>query len=337
MPASDSPGKKAPGRVDPTAPDGHTGRVTRSVPPRIGPPVQRAGLGIALRVAAMLSFALMSASVKWVGGKGIPVFEIILFRNLFAFIPLFLYSWRPGDPLIPPTRRPLGHLTRSGIGLLSMICSFSALQYMPLSEATAFGFAAPMFMTALSAMLLKEFVGPHRWAAVLIGFVGVLIMVRPAPGHFNGVGVSLALAAAAGSAGVNIAIRQMADTEKGSTIVFYFTLAGTALGLAGSLVHWVTPDPLTLALLVLSGLLGGVGQILITEALQVAAVAVVAPFDYTQLVWTTGVGFLIWGELPHTATVVGAAVVAMCGLYILHRELRRFSNPDDDTVTASGS
>jgi drug/metabolite transporter (DMT)-like permease len=179
-------------------------------------------------------------------------------------------------------------------------------------------------MTALSALLLGEVVGRHRWGAVLVGFIGVLIMVRPEPGHLNVVGVSLALGGAVGAAGAMVAIRQIAATEKGATIVFYFTLAGTALGAVGSAFHWVTPDPLTLATLILGGLLGGVGQLLLTEALRVAPVGVVAPFDYTQLIWATAIGFLVWGELPHPATIAGALVVAASGVYILHREMRRF-------------
>ena len=108
-----------------------------------------------------------------------------------------------------------------------------------------------------------------------------------------------------------------------------FTLAGAALGLVGSAFHWVVPDAFTLGLLVIGGLIGGVGQLLLTEALRVAPVGVVAPFDYIQLVWATGLGFLIWGELPHAATLAGALVVAASGVYILHRELvrRRSASP----------
>jgi drug/metabolite transporter (DMT)-like permease len=138
------------------------------------------------------------------------------------------------------------------------------------------------------------------------------------------IGVSLALGSAVGAAGAMVAIRQIAATEKGATIVFYFTAAGTILGAAGSAFHWVTPDPLTLGLLILGGLIGGVGQLLLTEALRVAPVGVVAPFDYSQLIWATGIGFLVWGELPRLATVIGALVVAASGVYILHREIRRF-------------
>jgi drug/metabolite transporter (DMT)-like permease len=287
-------------------------------------PAQRAALGIAYRVMAMACMACLSAIVKWTGERGTPVFEIIFFRNLFAFLPLGLYILRTTGFTVLKTQRPFGHLTRSAVGLFGMVCGFSAVQHLPLTEATAFNFASPLFMTALSALLLGEVVGRHRWGAVIVGFIGVLIMVRPEPGHLNVVGVSLALGGAVGAAGAMVAIRQIAATEKGATIVFYFTLAGTALGAVGSAFHWVTPDPLTLALLILGGLIGGVGQLLLTEAVRVAPVGVVAPFDYSQLIWATAIGFLVWGELPHVATIVGALVVAASGVYILHREIRRF-------------
>jgi drug/metabolite transporter (DMT)-like permease len=285
--------------------------------------VERAALGIALRVAAMACFASLSAIVKWSGGRGIPTFEIIFFRNAFAFIPLAFYIWRTTGPSVLKTDRPLGHAVRSGVGLIAMICGFSAVQRLALTDATAFQFAAPLFMTAFSALILHERVGWHRWGAVLVGFAGVLIMTRPS-GHMNLVGVSLALAGAVGAALANVAIRQMADTERGATIVFYFTLGGTLLGLAGSAFHWVTPDAQTLGLLILGGLIGGVGQLLLTQAVSIAPVGVVAPFDYTQLVWATGFGLVIWGELPRSTTVAGALVVAASGVYILHREIRRF-------------
>jgi drug/metabolite transporter (DMT)-like permease len=140
--------------------------------------------------------------------------------------------------------------------------------------------------------------------------------------NLNGIG--FALTAAVGSAMAMVQIRQIAVTEKGATIVFYFTLAGTLLGLSVSVFNWVTPDRATLAVLILSGLIGGVGQLFLTEAIRVAPVGVVAPFDYTQLIWATALGYLIWGELPQPVTLAGAAVVAASGLYILHRELLRF-------------
>lgn len=289
------------------------------------PPASRPVLGIVLRVASMACMAAMYALVKMCGDRGVPVFEIIFFRNAFAFLPLGLYNWRTTGFEVLRTRRPIGHLMRSVVGLTGMLCGFSAVQHLPLTEATALQFASPLFMTAMSAVLLSEPVGRHRWAAVIVGFIGVMIMARPIPGQMNVVGVTYGLLSAVGVAGAMVAIRQIADTERGPTIVFYFTLAGTVLGLVGSWIGgWVIPNGATLALLIAAGVVGGIGQLLLTEALRAAPVGVVAPFDYTQLVWAALLGLLIWGELPHPATIVGSLIVAGSGVYILHRELRRF-------------
>lgn len=291
-------------------------------------PASNVVLGIGFRIAAMACMAVLSALVKWTGSRGVPLFEIVFFRNLFAFVPLGLYIWRTTGFEVLKTKRPFGHLARATVGLSGMVCGFSAVQYLPLTEATALQFTSPLFMTALSAMLLSEKVGKHRWAAVFVGFIGVLIMARPLPGHMNVTGVTLGILAALGAAGAMVAIRQISDTERGPTIVFYFTLGGTVVGLVGStILGWVRPDPFTLGLLILAGLIGGVGQLFLTEALRQAPIGVIAPFDYTQLIWATGLGFLIWGELPHPLTLVGAVIVAASGVYILHRELRRFRAP----------
>jgi drug/metabolite transporter (DMT)-like permease len=283
---------------------------------------QHNGLGIALRVAAMALFAIMAAMVKWCGGHGVPVFQMIFFRNAFAFVPLGIYIWRTTGARVLITRRPLGHLARAGIGLVGMTGGFSALQYLPLTAATAFSFASPLFMTALSAPLLKENVGRHRWAAVLVGFVGVLIMIRPDPHGMNLLGAGFALGGALAAAGAGVTIREIGKTEPGPTIVFYFTLAGMLAGLASLPFGWVMPSPKVLGLLVLMGLIGGVGQMLMTEALRVAPVGVVAPFDYIQLIWASLIGFAVWGEIPQSMTIAGAVVVAASGGYILYREIR---------------
>jgi drug/metabolite transporter (DMT)-like permease len=159
---------------------------------------------------------------------------------------------------------------------------------------------------------------------VLVGLVGVLIMIHPDPGHMAVKGTVFALVAAVGSAGAMIAIREIGRTEPGATIVFYFTLAGMLLGLASLPFGWVIPDMTTLGLLILAGLIGGVGQLFLTEAIRRAPVAVVAPFDYTQLVWASLIGFLVWDETPRLATLIGALVVAGSSIYILLRETRRF-------------
>lgn len=284
---------------------------------------QRIGLGIILRVAAMACMATLFAGVKWAAGQGVPVLEIVFFRNAFAFIPIALYILPTTGWRVLRTRRPLGHLARSAVGLAGMFCGFTAASLLPLTEATALQFAAPLFMTALSALILKEHVGRHRWAAVAVGFVGVLIMIRPDPASMAQLGALFGIAGALGAAGAMIAVREIGKTEPGPTIVFYFTLAGTLAGLASAPFGWVMPDALTLAVLIGVGLLGGVGQLLLTQALKVAPVAAVAPFDYTQLIWASLLGFLVWGELPRPVTLAGAVIVAGSGVYILYRETVR--------------
>ena len=287
------------------------------------PVAQSPALGILLRVLAMALMAVLAALVKACAERGVPVLEIIFFRNAFAFIPVLIYIWRTSGFGVLRTRRPGAHLTRSAVGLTGMICGFTAVSLLPLTQSTAISFSAPLFMVALSALILKEPVSLHRWLAVAVGFVGVLIMVHPDPRQFVGVGVLFAIAAAIGAAGANIAIREISRTEPGPTIVFYFTLAGAAVGLASLPFGWVMPSPGVLGLLVAAGLIGGTGQLLLTEAIRRAPVAVVAPFDYTQLVWAGLIGFLVWGETPAMLTLIGAMVVAASSTYILWREIGR--------------
>lgn len=285
---------------------------------------QNPGLGIALRVAAMFCMAGLAALVKWCSAKGVPVLEIIFFRNAFAFVPVLLYIWKTSGFGVLKTRRPVGHFMRSSVGLVAMVCGFTAVSMLPLTQSTSISFSSPLFMTALSALILHEPVGRHRWAAVSVGFIGVVIMVHPDPSHFAGVGVIFGLVSALGVAGAMIAIRELGATEPGPTIVFYFTLAGAVVGLASLPFGWVMPDLQTLILLICIGLLGGIGQLLLTEALRRATVAVIAPFDYTQLVWASLIGFFVWQETPQALTWLGALVVAASGIYILWRETRRF-------------
>lgn len=284
-------------------------------------------MGIILRVCAMACMAGLFGLVKVASERGVPIFETLFFRNAFAFIPIAIYIHRTTGFGVLRTSRPGGHAARALVGLTGMIGGFVAVSHLPLTEATALSFSAPLFMAALSVPLLKETVGPHRWAAVAVGFVGVLIMIRPDPANLANVGVIFAMIGAVGSALAMITIRQISVTEPGPRIVFYFTVAGAVAGLASLPFGWVMPDAGTFALLALMGLLGGVGQLLLTEAIRVAPVAVVAPFDYTQLIWASLFAFLVWGELPRALTLVGAGVVAASGLYILYRETIRRGEP----------
>jgi len=206
------------------------------------------------------------------------------------------------------------------LGLTTMVCAFAALTYLPLAEAATIGFAAPLFSVMLSALVLNEPVGRHRWSAVALGLIGVLIVMRPSGSHLPAAGLAFATLAALGTAGVTITIRQIGRTEATPTIVLWFTLFSMAA--TGLLLPWYGRwhDAGTWAILIGLGLAGGMGQLFLTSALRFAPVAVVVPFDYAQLLWAVLLGWALWGTHPPASTWAGAAVIVASGLYTLYRE-----------------
>lgn len=277
-----------------------------------------AGRGIALMVLAVGLFAVMDALVKWLG-PSYPTLQIVFFRSLFAFIPLAAFVLRGRSLGALRTRRPLGHALRSLVGIVALSCFFYAYAHMPLANVVAIAFAAPLFVTALSVPLLGELVGVRRWSAVLVGFAGVLVMVRPDAGAFDGL-AAIALAGTVFYALAMIFVRKLSRTETSAAIVFYYSLASTLVAGAFMPFQWVTPTWLDLGLLVAVGLVGGVAQIAMTNAFRLADVSVVMPFDYTAMLWAALFGFLVWGDVPGLNIWLGAAIVMMSGLYILRRE-----------------
>lgn len=275
-------------------------------------------------LGSVFFFSLMNVVVKILTDT-YPVTEVTFFRCAFALIPagvaLLLQEGR-GAVASLRTSRPLGHLWRSVIGLSSMLLVFLSIHLLPLGDAVALNFSAPLFLTALSVPLLGEKVGRHRWSAVLVGFAGVLVMVRPS-GEMLNLGALVALGAALSQAFAMVAIRQLSRSEPPNTIVFYFTAVTTALLALSLPFFWVTPTLPDVGLLVLSGLLGGMAQLCLTRAYSLAPAAVVAPFSYVSLLWAVLFGWLIWNEFPSLRMALGAVVVAASGLYILHRETRR--------------
>jgi drug/metabolite transporter (DMT)-like permease len=264
----------------------------------------------------------ISAGAKWMAQGGATLPQIIFCRNAFAFIPLMIYIHLTKGYGALRTRYPLKHMTRSAVGLGAMVCTFTAVAMLPLVQSATLGFTAPLFMTLLTPLLLREKVGWHRWTAVVAGFIGVLIAMRPLSIHTLSVGMLFGLAAALGAALAMATIRSMPKEETGSTIVFYFTLAGTLASLVAMPFAWKTPDLSMIWVMVGTGLLGGIGQLLLTAAARLAPLPVIAPFDYTQLIWASGLGYAFWGETPDGWTIVGAGVVAASGVYIVWRERR---------------
>jgi drug/metabolite transporter (DMT)-like permease len=248
--------------------------------------------------------------------------ELVFYRFAFGLPPLLLWIAWSGGWGAWRTRRPLAHLWRALVGLTTMVMAFSALRTLPLAEATTIGFAAPLFAVILSALVLKEQVGRHRWSAVIVGFLGVFLVTRPGGTVLEPVGLLLAVLSALGVGIVTITIRQIGRTEGTQTTVLWFTiLSMIAVGMLLPF-HAEPHDGRTWAILVALGLFGGVAQLLLTSSLRYAPVSVVTPFDYTQLLWAVLLGWLIFGSEPPGSTWAGAAVIIVSGLYTLYREHR---------------
>jgi drug/metabolite transporter (DMT)-like permease len=212
-----------------------------------------------------------------------------------------------------------------------MFLNFAALARLPLSDATALSFAAPLITVALAAMLLGERVRIYRWSAVCVGFIGVVVMLWPylnlAQYGPNGaasaaatVGAGCALAAAFTNAGSVIQTRRLTATETTSSIVFYFSVICALGGLATLPFGWIAPTTPQLAALIGLGLLGGLAHVLLTESYRYASVSVVAPLDYTSMIWAFMLGYVLFGEIPTVYVFVGAAIVAAAGIFVIWRE-----------------
>lgn len=279
------------------------------------------GAGIAWMIAAVTLLSAMDALAKWLSQR-YPILQLVFMRSLLALIPLALYiAWRGDWRVALRTRRPMVHVVRSAVGIVSLVCFFTAFANLPLATAVTMAFTAPLFVTALSVPLLDERVGPRRWSAVIAGFLGVLVIARPGAGAYDPM-ILLPLAGAFLYALVIIFLRQMGRTESSSAIVFYYAVSAAAVSGLAMPWLWVTPQAEDLWLILAFGLFGGFGQIAITNAFRYGEVAVVAPFDYLALVWATGFGFWIWGDVPSLWVGVGAAIIVASGLYIVHRESR---------------
>jgi drug/metabolite transporter (DMT)-like permease len=282
---------------------------------------------ILLMNGAVLLFTVMDAIVKQVSGH-YPTGQIVFCRNFFAFLPILLFLWKTGG-LSFRTKRPLGHLMRGLFGVTSMYCFFLSYKLLPLSDAVALSLSSPIFMTVMAIPLLGEKVGLRRWAAVGVGFVGVLIMTRPGTAVFQ-LAALVPLVAAVFYDLAMVTVRKL-NQERTGTVVFYFTLFACLAGLATipagrpdwaafGLGPWVWPDARDLAVLVIIGTIGGVGQILLTTAFRSAPMSVVAPFDYTALVYAFILGFFCFGEVPDAYLITGGLTVVASGIYIVHRE-----------------
>lgn len=278
--------------------------------------------GILCRIGSGLSFATMGAMLKLASEQGLNAPELVFYRSLFSLPVILFWVLRRESLAALRPNRPLAHVWRCAMGLLTMGLTFQALILLPLADATAINFTAPIFATILSFLILKENVGVHRWIAVFIGFIGVLIVARPGGSSLPLLGVTIALIAAIGQASVTTTLRHLQRSENIAAIVFWFAVSGV---LVGGLVmpffgEWHSAQAMGFALA--GGLAGGLGQLLMTASLR-APVSVVTPFDYLQIVAATAYGWMLFSDVPRTHTIVGAALIAGSGLYTALREHQR--------------
>lgn len=291
---------------------------------------QGTSYGMALRAAAALSFSLMYALMKWAATlETVSAGEMVFYRSLFGLpVVLFWVLSAKGGLASLSTRRPMVHVWRCALGVTGILLIFQGLKLLPLADATTIGFTAPIFATLLSILFLKEKVGRHRWTAVVLGFLGVLVMVRPgAEGAPPLAGLLFALGGAFVAAAVTVTLRQLGKTESATAIVFWFFVACATVGGVLTLMDGHSHSWAVLAVLAAGGLAGGLAQLLMTTSLQHAPVSALAPLDYLQMVGAVVLGWLLLSDAPTAATLAGAALIAGSGLYtawrerVLHREI----------------
>lgn len=274
------------------------------------------GRGIALVLVATLLFVLLDATAKYLT-QSYPVPQVVWARFFFHLLwVLILIGPRLGQDL--RTRRPGLQLARSVIMLATNGVFFLAISRMPLADASAIMFISPLLVTALAVPLLGEIVGLRRWIAVCVGFAGALIIIRPGPDVLQSAAV-LPLISSTLFSFYQIATRMLSSVDAPLTTLFYTALVGATVMTAALPWFWQTPDLAGVALMAAAGLFGALGQLAFIKAIQMAPLSLLAPFNYTMLVWTTLFGFVLFGDLPDGYTWLGAAIIVASGLYVLHR------------------
>lgn len=288
-------------------------------------PVAKAAL---LMVAATVMFAWMNAIVRMCSTE-LPPVELAFFRCLFSLLVMLPWIAHYGVSSLKTQRIKL-YSVRAILQIVSMICWFTAVASIPLAEATALSFTGPLFATAGAAVVLRETVGWRRWGAVAVGFIGVMIVVRPDTMNLS-LGATLALSSALLAAAGMLMVKSLARTEPTPAIVAYMMIYLTPLSLLAALPVWEWPRLEILPWLMLLGLLGAVAHLCFTYALATADASAVMPYDYLRLPAAAAIAYLMFAEVPTVWTWIGGAVIALSTMYIAHREMvlrRRRTAPE---------
>jgi drug/metabolite transporter (DMT)-like permease len=284
--------------------------------------------GIAFKLASVVIFIAMAALIKYTAPR-VPPGEAVFFRSFFA-LPVIVVWLLVRRELKTGLRsdNPMGHIWRGVVGTTAMSLGFAGLGLLPLPEVTALGYAAPLLTVIFAAMFLGEEVRAFRITAVVLGLLGVLIVLSPrltsveagGIGTREALGAVVVLGGAVFSALAAVFVRRLVNTETTSSIVFRFSLTASVLSLVTLPFGWVIPEPRDAALLVLAGILGGIGQILMTTAYREADASVVAPFDYASMLFAVAIGYTVFGEVPTLTMLGGVALIVAAGIIIIWRE-----------------
>jgi drug/metabolite transporter (DMT)-like permease len=284
--------------------------------------------GIAFKLASVLVFIVMASLIK-ATAQHVPAGQAVFFRSLFAIPVIVVWlAWRQELRTGLKTAQPMGHVWRGVVGTMAMGLGFAGLGYLPLPEVTAIGYAAPLLTVVFAAMFLGEEVRLFRISAVVLGLVGVLIVLAPrltlvsgdAAGLAEALGAMLVLGGAVFAALAQVFVRKLVNTEQTSAIVFWFSVTATLMSLITLPFGWVWPTLTEAMLLIGAGLLGGLGQILLTSSYREADASLVAPFDYASMLFALAIGYLVFDELPTVTMLAGAAIIVLAGILIIWRE-----------------
>ena len=286
--------------------------------------------GILLKLGSVLVFIAMASLVKAVSDR-VPPGQAVFFRSFFAMPVIVVWLALRGEMAGGfRVASPMGHVWRGVVGTLAMGLGFAGLAWLPLPEVTAIGYAAPLLTVVFAAMFLGEEVRLFRISAVVLGMVGVMIVLSPRLTVLSGetvrgaqaFGAMLVLGGAVFAALAQVFVRKLVNTEKTSAIVFWFSATATLLSLVTLPFGWVWPTSREAAILVGCGVLGGLGQILLTSAYRHADASLVAPFDYASMLFALAIGYWVFGEVPTLTVLAGAALVVTAGVLIILREGR---------------
>lgn len=272
-------------------------------------------------------FTSLDASAKYLS-QDYPVPQVLWAR--FAFHLLFVSAFLGVRLSVTLRSQRMGlQLLRSVLMLVTTGMFFFAVKSLPLADVVSIMFVGPLFVTALSVPLLRDYVGPRRWVAVGIGFLGALVIVRPGSGIMHGLAI-LPVLAAFSHALYTITTRQLANHDLPMTTLFYTAALGAVVTTVVVPFFWVTPDLTGWLLMALVGFFGAAGHLTLIKALGYASPVVVAPLSYLSLLWSIGFGFALFGHLPDSTTLLGAALIAASGIYVFHRERVRASVPAEE-------